>query len=82
MSGTAVPDWFVSLTALGRAAASEKNSQVGDSYPVTVLSVPTGQFVVWALTNGAFSAAPKVEPQLLSRLCALDGIKTVNKSMM
>ena len=62
MSGTAVPDWFVSLTALGRAAASEKNSRVGDSYPVTVLSVPTGQFVVWALTNGAFAAAPKVEP--------------------
>lgn len=56
-----VPQWFLSLTNLGRLAASHENTQVGDKYPVVVLAAPTGQFVVWALTSGAFQAKPKVE---------------------
>ncbi len=40
MSEVAAPNWFVSIAELGRASASEMNSKVGESYPVTVLSVP------------------------------------------
>lgn len=61
MTGGRVPQWFTSLTDLGHVTASQPNSLVGDKYPVVVLSAPTGQFVVWALTNGAFSATPKIE---------------------
>lgn len=55
-----VPEWFQCLSQLGRAAASQHNRTIGEDYPVTVLSVPTGQFAVWALLNGAFEAAPKI----------------------
>jgi hypothetical protein len=61
MTDGKVPQWFSSLTDLGRFVASQPNTLTGDKYPVIVLSVPTGQFVVWALTNGAFAAKPKIE---------------------
>ena len=41
--------------------AEQPNYSEGEEFPVVVLSVPTGQFVVWALFNGAVSATPKIK---------------------
>ena len=59
---SSVPEWFTSLSQLGRATASQENRVVGEAFPVTVLSVPTGQFAVWAILSGAFDASSKILP--------------------
>lgn len=41
--------------------AQQSNRVEGEEFPVVVLSVPTGQFVVWALFDGAVSATPKIK---------------------
>ena len=41
--------------------AEHPNRAEGEEFPVVVLSVPTGQFVVWALFDGAVTAMPKIK---------------------
>lgn len=50
--------------------AASPTVALGGRFPVTVLSVPTGQFVPWALADGAFSSPPKFEvPKSLPARC-------------
>ena len=54
------PTWFTSLRQIGYCMAEQPNREDGEEYPVVVLSVPTGQFVVWALFDGSVAASPKI----------------------
>jgi len=65
------PTWFSSLRQLGHCMAEQPNREEGQEYPVVVLSVPTGQFVVWALFDGSVAASPKIQhvPISKSLLC-------------
>jgi len=54
------PIWFSSLRQIGYQMAEQPNRDEGEEYPVGILSVPTGQFVVWALFDGSVAAAPKI----------------------
>ena len=47
------PSWFKALSDLGCEMASQPNRTVGERFPIVVLSVPTGQFATWAISNGA-----------------------------
>ena len=55
------PIWFSSLSMIGQQVAQQPNRVEGEEFPVVVLSVPTGQFVVWALFDGAVSATSKIK---------------------
>ena len=73
MVSIAPPSWFKALSDLGREMASQPNRMVGERFPVVVLSVPTGQFATWAISNGALSSIPKiVQPQSFPRLHSED----------
>ena len=64
------PSWFKALSDLGCEMASQPNRTVGERFPVVVLSVPTGQFTTWAISNGALSSIPKiVQPQSFPSRC-------------
>ena len=54
------PSWFKALSDLGCEMASQPNRTVGERFPIVVLSVPTGQFATWAISNGALSSIPKI----------------------
>ncbi len=55
-----LPTWFSSLRQIGNCMAEQPNRVEGEEYPIVVLSVPTGQFVVWALFDGSIAATPKI----------------------
>lgn len=48
--------------AIGLEVASQANRSDGETSPVAVLSVPTGQFAAWLIAAGALGAAPKLRP--------------------
>jgi len=58
---TVSPIWFSSFSKIGQQMAEHSNRAEGEEFPVVVLSVPTGQFVVWALFDGAVTAMPKIK---------------------
>ena len=56
------PLWARAFMAIGLEVASQANRSDGETSPVAVLSVPTGQFAAWLIAAGALGAAPKLRP--------------------
>jgi len=55
------PSWARLFTAIGREMAELPNRRVGETSPVLVASVPTGQYAAWLIAAGALGAPAKLE---------------------
>lgn len=56
------PMWARAFTAVGLELGQQRNRNDGETAPVAVLSVPTGQYAAWLIASGAFGAPPKLKP--------------------
>lgn len=55
------PSWARLFTAIGREMAELPNRRVGETSPVMIASVPTGQYAAWFIAAGALGAPAKLE---------------------